>query len=86
MSGSEQALEVAIVDVEKAAEVIGLATAPAFWKWRDAGKMHAGQIDFVPRALTILVPAKQVPAIKAAFIAAHYFATTIDAPASELLN
>jgi diacylglycerol kinase family enzyme len=34
MSDSEQALEVAIVDVENAAEVIGLATAAAFGKWR----------------------------------------------------
>jgi len=39
MSGLEQALEVAIVDVEKAAEVIRLATATAFWKWRDDGKI-----------------------------------------------
>jgi diacylglycerol kinase family enzyme len=40
MSGSEQALEVAIVDVEKAAEVIRLATAAAFGKWRDDRKVH----------------------------------------------
>jgi diacylglycerol kinase family enzyme len=35
MSDSEQALEAAIIDVESAAEVIGLATAAAFGKWRD---------------------------------------------------
>jgi diacylglycerol kinase family enzyme len=35
MSDSEQALEAAVVDVENAAEVIGLATAAAFGKWRD---------------------------------------------------
>jgi diacylglycerol kinase family enzyme len=35
MSDSEQALEAAVIDVESAAEVIGLATAAAFGKWRD---------------------------------------------------
>ena len=35
MSDSEQALEAAIVDVESAAEVVGLATTAAFGKWRD---------------------------------------------------
>ena len=35
MSDSEQALEAAVVDVENAAEVIGLATAAALGKWRD---------------------------------------------------
>jgi diacylglycerol kinase family enzyme len=35
MSDSEQALEAAVIDVERAAEVIGLATAAAFGKWRD---------------------------------------------------
>ncbi len=35
MFGSEQALEAAIVDVEKAAEVIRPATAAAFGKWPD---------------------------------------------------
>jgi diacylglycerol kinase family enzyme len=35
MSDSEQALEAAVIDVESAAEVISLATAAAFGKWRD---------------------------------------------------
>ena len=35
MSDSEQALEAAVIDVESAAAVIGLATAAAFGKWRD---------------------------------------------------
>jgi len=35
MSDSEQALEAAVIDVESAVEVIGLATAAAFGKWRD---------------------------------------------------
>ena len=35
MSDSEQALEAAVIDVESAAEVIGLDTAAAFGKWRD---------------------------------------------------
>jgi diacylglycerol kinase family enzyme len=35
MSDSEQALEAAIIDVESAAEVIGVATTAAFGKWRD---------------------------------------------------
>ena len=34
MSNSEQALEVAVVDVENAAEVMSLVTAAAFGKWR----------------------------------------------------
>ena len=35
MSDSEQALEAAVIEVENAAEVIGLVTAAAFGKWRD---------------------------------------------------
>ena len=35
MSDSEQALEAAVIDVESAAELIGLATTAAFGKWRD---------------------------------------------------
>ena len=35
MSDSEQVLEAAAVDVENAAELLGLATAAAFGKWRD---------------------------------------------------
>jgi diacylglycerol kinase family enzyme len=35
MSDSEQALEAAAIDVESAAELLGLATAAAFGKWRD---------------------------------------------------
>ena len=40
MSGSGQALEAAVVEVENAAEVIRLATAAAFGKWRDDRKIH----------------------------------------------
>jgi len=86
MSDSEQALEAAIIDVESAAEMIGLATLAAFGKWRDdrnilltktkrvnvqsskeipatldGEKVNLGrsaEIDFVSRALTVLVPAK----------------------------
>jgi len=86
MSDSEQALEAAIIDVESAAEVVRLATAAAFGKWRDdrnilltktkrvdvqsskdipatldGEKVNLGrsaEIDFVSRALTVLVPAK----------------------------
>ena len=35
MSESEQALEAAAIDVENATELVGLATAAAFGKWRD---------------------------------------------------
>ena len=35
MSVSEQALEAAAIDVDSAAELLGLATAAAFGKWRD---------------------------------------------------
>jgi diacylglycerol kinase family enzyme len=86
MSDSEQALEAAVIDVESAAELIGLATTAAFGKWRDnrnilltktkrvgvqSGKdipatldgesINLGtsaEIDFVSRALTVIVPAK----------------------------
>ena len=86
MSDSEQALEAAIIDVESAAEVIGLATTAAFGKWRDdknilltktkrvnvqsskeipatldGEKVNLGrsaEIDFVSKALTVLVPAR----------------------------
>jgi len=40
MSGTEQALEVAVVEVENAVEVIRLATAAAFGKWRDDRHVH----------------------------------------------
>jgi diacylglycerol kinase family enzyme len=39
MSGSGQALEAAVVDVENAAEVLRLATAATFGKWRDDRKI-----------------------------------------------
>jgi diacylglycerol kinase family enzyme len=86
MSDSEQALEAAIIDVESAAEVIGLATTAAFGKWRDdrnilltktkrvdvqsrkdipatldGERVNLGgtaEIDFVSRAVTVIVPAK----------------------------
>ena len=35
MSDAEQALEAAALDVESAAELLGLTTAAAFGKWRD---------------------------------------------------
>jgi len=85
MSGSEQALEAAVIGVENAAEVIRLATAAAFGKWRNDRKVRLAktrrlavqsskeipatldgeivnldmraEIDFVSRALTVLVPA-----------------------------
>ena len=86
MSDSEQALEAAIIDVESASEMIGLATLAAFGKWRDdrnilltktkrvnvqsskeipatldGEKVNLGrsaEIDFVSRALTVLVPGR----------------------------
>jgi len=86
MSDSEQALEAAVVYVESAAEVVGLATTAAFGKWRDDRNIlltktkrvdvksskdipatldgervnlgRSAEIDFVSRALTVLVPAK----------------------------
>jgi diacylglycerol kinase family enzyme len=87
MSDSEQALEAAVIDVESAAEVIGLATTAAFGKWRDDKNIlltktkrvnvqsskdipatldgervnlgKSAEIDFVSRAVTVIVPAKQ---------------------------
>ena len=86
MSDSEQALEVAVVDVESASEVIGLLSAAMFGKWRDHRNIvlaktkrvsvqsskdipatldgeivnlgTSAEINFVSRALTVLVPAK----------------------------
>ena len=86
MSDSEQALEAAVIDVESATEVIGLASTAAFGKWRDHRNIlltktkrvdvqsskdipatldgervnlgRSAEIDFVSRALTVLVPAK----------------------------
>jgi diacylglycerol kinase family enzyme len=86
LSDSEQALEVAIVDVENATEVVALVTAAAFGKWRhdrnilltktkrvsvqsskdipaifDGEKVNLGrsaEIDFVSKAVNVLVPAK----------------------------
>jgi len=62
MSGSEQALEVAIVDMENAAEVIRLATAAAFGKWRDDRKVQLTKTKRLAvrlsRAVAVLVPAK----------------------------
>jgi diacylglycerol kinase family enzyme len=86
MSDSEQALEAAVIDVESAAEVIGVATAAAFGKWRDdrnilltktkrvavrsskdipaildGERVNLGtsaEIDFVSRAVNVIVPAK----------------------------
>jgi len=85
MSDSEQALEAAIINVESAAEVIGLGSTAAFGKWRDAKNIlltktkrvnvqsskdipatldgekvnlgRSAEIDFISRALTVLVPA-----------------------------
>jgi diacylglycerol kinase family enzyme len=86
MSDSEQALEAAVIDVESAGEVIGLATAAAFGKWRDDRNIiltktkrvtvqsskdipaildgervnlgRSAEIDFVPRAVNVIVPAR----------------------------
>jgi diacylglycerol kinase family enzyme len=86
MSDSDQALEAAVVDVENAAEAIGLVTATAFGKWRhdrnilltktrrvgvqsskdipailDGERVNLGrsaEIDFVSKAVNVLVPAK----------------------------
>jgi diacylglycerol kinase family enzyme len=86
MSDSEQTLEAAIIDVESAAELIGLATTAAFGKWRDNRNIlltktkrvrvqsskdipatldgenvslgTTAEIDFVSKALTVIVPAK----------------------------
>jgi diacylglycerol kinase family enzyme len=86
MSDSEQALEAAVIDVGSAAEVIGLATAAAFGKWRDNRNIvltktqrvgvqssknipatldgervnlgSSAEIDFVSKAVNVIVPAK----------------------------
>jgi diacylglycerol kinase family enzyme len=85
MSDSEQALEAAVIDVERATEVIGLVSTAAFGKWRDSRNIlltrtksvrvqsrndipaildgekinlgRSAEINFVPKAVTVLVPA-----------------------------
>jgi diacylglycerol kinase family enzyme len=85
MSDSEQGLEAASIEVENVAEVIGVLTAAAFGKWRDArnvlltktNRVHvqsskdipaildgekvnlgrSAKINFVSKAVTVLVPA-----------------------------
>jgi diacylglycerol kinase family enzyme len=87
MSDSEQALEAAVIDVESAAEVIGLGAAAAFGKWRDDQNIlltktkrvavqsrkdipaildgerinlgRSAEIDFVSKAVNVVVPAKK---------------------------
>jgi diacylglycerol kinase family enzyme len=82
----EQALEAAVIDVESAAEVIGLASTAAFGKWRDDRNIlltktkrvdvqsskdipatldgetvnlgGRAEINFVARAVNVIVPAK----------------------------
>jgi diacylglycerol kinase family enzyme len=62
MSGSEQALEPAVVEVENAAEVVRLATVAAFGKWRDDRKVQLTKTKRLAvrlsRAVAVLVPAK----------------------------
>jgi diacylglycerol kinase family enzyme len=86
MSDWEQALEVAVIDVESAAQVIGLASTAAFGKWRDDRNIlltktkrvnvqsskdipatldgetvnlgRSAEIDFVSRAVNVIVPTK----------------------------
>ena len=86
MSDWEQALEAAVIDVESAADMIGLATTAAFGKWRDNRNIRltktkrvdvqsskdipatldgervnlgrSAEIDFVSRAVNVIVPAK----------------------------
>jgi diacylglycerol kinase family enzyme len=47
MSDSEQAFEAAAIDVENAAELLGLATAAAFGKWRDDQSVTLTKTDQV---------------------------------------
>jgi len=58
MSDSEQALEAAVIDVESAGEVIGLATAAAFGEWRDNRNVHLSKTK---RA--VVQSRKEIPAI-----------------------
>ena len=86
MSDWEQALEAAVIDVESAADMIGLASTAAFGKWRDNRNIRltktkrvdvqsskdipatldgervnlgrSAEIDFVSRAVNVIVPAK----------------------------
>ena len=85
MSDWEQALEAAVIDVESAADMIGVASTAAFGKWRDNRNIRltktkrvdvqskkdipatldgetvnlgrSAEIDFVSRAVNVLVPA-----------------------------
>jgi diacylglycerol kinase family enzyme len=58
MSDSEQALEAAVIDVESAAEVVGLASAAALGKWR-----HDRNIFLTKTKRVVVQSSKDVPAI-----------------------
>lgn len=58
MSDSEQALEVAVVDVENGVEVIGFVTAAAFGKWR-----HDRNILLTKTRRVGVQSSKDIPAI-----------------------
>jgi len=58
MSDSEQALEAAVIDVESAGEVIGLASTAAFGEWRDNRNVHLSKTK---RA--VVQSRKEIPAI-----------------------
>jgi diacylglycerol kinase family enzyme len=56
MSESEQALEAAAIDVENASELIGLATAAAFGKWRDDKRVTLSKTQRVTVQSTKQIP------------------------------
>jgi diacylglycerol kinase family enzyme len=58
MSDSEQALEAAVIDVETAAEVVGLATAAALGKWR-----HDRNIFLTKTNRVAVQSSRDIPAI-----------------------
>ena len=88
MSDSEQALEAAAVDVENAAELLGLATAAAFGKWRDDKSVTLTKTRHVTvqssRDIPLFLDGEKIKVGKIAEITFVPRAVTVIAPANRI--
>jgi diacylglycerol kinase family enzyme len=88
MSGSEQALEAAAINVENAAELLGLATAAAFGKWRDDKSVTLSKIRRLAvqssRDIPLFLDGERVKAGKNAEITFVPSAVNVIVPTNEI--
>jgi diacylglycerol kinase family enzyme len=88
MSGSEQALEAAAISVENAAELLGLATAAAFGKWRDDKSVTLSKIRRLAvqssRDIPLFLDGERVKAGKNAEITFVPSAVNVIVPTNEI--